>query len=104
MHTFQVVLTHTHVTQSHNTRATLSKGTHLPDINPSILLSLGVPVPEFSHDSDGVQSGILSQSVGDDLHGLCKASHTVSLHTSEALGVGHQLLGDLNLWCTTPCY
>ena len=78
--------------------------TDLPDVDASILLSLGVSVPQFSHDGDGVESGILGQRVGNDLHCLCKTPDTVRLHPSQTLRVGHQLLGHLDLRCTSSGY
>ena len=78
--------------------------THLPDIDACILLPLGVSVPQFSHDGDGVEPRILCQSVGNDLQGLGKAAHTVGLHARQSLGEGHQLQGHLDLWSTSTSY
>ena len=59
------------------------KDNHLSDINASILFPPGMPVPEVSDHSDGVEASILCQRVGDHFHGLGKAPHTVGLHASE---------------------
>ena len=55
--------------------------THLPDVNSSGFLALGVSVSQFCHRRDWVQSGVLRQGERDDLQGLRVRTETVLLHS-----------------------
>ena len=54
---------------------------HLSDVYPSCSLSLRMSVTQVSDSCYGVESGILSQRVRDDLQRLGKGANTVCLHS-----------------------
>lgn len=79
----------------------ISRGTYLPDIDTSSLLSLCMPIPELGHDADRIQTSVLGQRGWDDLHGLGVCSEAVSLHAAQAVAVLGHAVRDLDLGCSS---
>ena len=47
-------------------------------------------VPQLGDSFDGIQAGILSQSVRNDFQSLSESPETILLHAREATGVFHE--------------
>jgi len=68
---------------------------YLLDIEAGGLGTSSVQIAQLSHDSDWIETRVLSERVGDNLQGLSESAHTVSVHTlvgtSTEARVWHQI-------------
>ena len=62
----------------------------IPHINSGSFFTLCVPVSQLCDGSNGVETCILCESIGDNLMSLCKCFETICISTSESIGVQHQ--------------
>lgn len=60
---------------------------HLLDVDAGVGVTEGVLVPQLGDDGDGVQTGVLGKSGGDDLERLGECLEAVRLLALERLGV-----------------
>merc|ERR1712083_1086777 len=75
-----------------------------PHINSGSFFALCMPVSQFCDGSNRVETGIFSESIGDDFKGLGKCFEAIRICTCESIGVQHQFSCNFCLWSTTTSY
>lgn len=70
------------------------------NVDARCLLSLGMPVAQFCHNSNGIQASIFGECVGDDLESVCVCLDAVAVRSAKGFGPSRELKRELNFWCS----
>ena len=64
----------------------------LSDVKTGEFLALDVSITEFSDETDGVETGVLSKGIWDKFEAFSVLSYAVRVDTEDLSGVGLELL------------
>ena len=59
----------------------------LPHVDAAVDLSLGMFVPQLGNGSNGIETSVFSQSVGNDLKGFGKCLETIGVGSDQSISM-----------------